>query len=63
MALDIKTELQEFFSHGPFCVATDGSNEQCDKQYPVVITTVGDRGMETSLLSVPVLGLRSPSTG
>ena len=50
MALDIKTELREKFSNGPFCVATDGSNEQCDKQYPVVITTVGERNGDKSAI-------------
>ena len=63
MAAETKDQLRQKISSGPFCVATDGSNDQRQKQYPVVITTVGDSGVEQSLLSVPVLDLQTPSTG
>lgn len=42
MSLDIKSTLKARIATGPFCVSTDGSNVQRDKQYPVVITTVGE---------------------
>ncbi|KAK7094014.1 hypothetical protein V1264_007690 [Littorina saxatilis] len=63
MSLDIKSTLKARIATGPFCVSTDGSNEQRDKQYPVVITTVGEFGVCTDLLSVPTMGVQSPSTG
>ena len=63
MAEDIKVSVKDRMLTGPFCVATDGSNEQREKQYPVVITTIGESGISTDLLSVPTLDLQSASTG
>ena len=54
-------KMAELIGHSPYCISTDGSNDQRDKQYPVVLTFVGDSGVETRLFSVPFL--KESSTG
>lgn len=63
MAADMKSDLRQRIRSGPFTIQTDGSNEQRDKMYPVVITTATPTGVSTELLSVPTLNLQEPSTG
>ena len=50
-----RSELVERMKNSPFSIATDGSNDQREKQFPVVVTTFGPDGIIVGLLSVPVL--------
>ena len=34
--------LEELLKIQPYSLSTDGSNDQRDKQFPVVITTIGE---------------------
>ena len=63
LAKDAKKELVVQMKEGPFSLATDGNNDQKEKQFPVVITTASlDDGVSCRLLSVPVL-TGKPATG
>jgi hypothetical protein len=56
LAKDGKLEITDKIATAPFCLATDGSNDLRNKQFPVVINyTDLDVGVCCRLLSVPVL--------
>ena len=57
MAATIKEDIVDEMKRGPFSLATDGSNDAKDKQFPIVVTTVSEFGLRTRLLSVPVLSV------
>ena len=41
---------------GPFSIATDGSNDTKDKQFPLVVSTLcPQEGVKTRVMSVPIL--------
>ena len=61
MAKSASDGLAAKMRQGPFTISTDGSNDQKDKQYPIVVSVPGDKGVETGLLSVQVTNL--PGTG
>ncbi|XP_064648741.1 uncharacterized protein LOC135500955 [Lineus longissimus] len=63
MAAEIKDEMKEKMKTGAFSIATDGSNDQKEKQFPVVVSSSSiEDGVTVQLLSVPVLeGV--PATG
>ena len=63
LANDGKIKITESIATAPFCIATDGSNDQRNKQFPVVINYADlDVGVCCRLLSVPVL-TNKPATG
>ena len=47
--------IEELLETQPYSLSTDGSNDQRDKQFPVVITAVGESGVRQHLLTVPIL--------
>ena len=47
--------IEELLETQPYSLSTDGSNDQRDKQFPVVITNVGESGVRQHLLTVPIL--------
>ena len=55
MAKCIQKDLIEDMINGPFSIATDGSNDARDKQFPIVVTTSNASGLSVQLLSIPVL--------
>ena len=56
MAEKEKDDIKEQLQQSPFCVSTDGSNDKGGiKQFPVVISSVGEEGIVTRLLSVSTL--------
>ena len=61
MAKSASDGLAAKMRQGPFTISTDGSSDQKDKQYPIVVSVPGDKGVETGLLSVQVTNL--PGTG
>jgi hypothetical protein len=63
LASDIKNDMREQMQTGPISIATDGSNDQKEKQFPIVVSASSlDRGVESKLLSVPILSGK-PATG
>ncbi|XP_064612974.1 uncharacterized protein LOC135476774 [Liolophura sinensis] len=54
-----KTDIVGRMRSGPFSLATDGSNDQQDKQFPMVVTTCSEQGIHTDLLGVPLLNKMS----
>lgn len=61
LAEHVRDDLVGKMKKNPFSIATDGSNDQRNKQYPIVVTNVGSHGVETSLLCVSIL--KDDSTG
>lgn len=57
MAKTIKEEIVIEMKNGPFSIATDGSNDSKEKQFPLVVSTICPDGVRISLLSVPVLSV------
>ena len=63
LAATTKKTLSERMASGPFTISTDGSNDETDKQFPLVVRTVNHQTMtvNSELLSVPICD--GPATG
>ena len=57
LAEDVEDDIVVKMKSGPYCLSTDGSNDQRNKQFPVVISLPNSdgHGVHQSLLSVPIL--------
>lgn len=54
MSRDVVQDIEEEMRTGPFCFATDGSNDARDKQFPVVFTS-SSMGVKVRLLRMTTL--------
>jgi hypothetical protein len=64
LARDEKCKTVVHMIDGPFSLATDGSNDQRNKQFPVVVNTSNlTDGVKAKLLSVPVIPAKTGATG
>ena len=55
LATDVKHSIESAMKSGLYCISTDGSNDQRDKQFPLVVSTIEENGIEMRLLCLPVL--------
>lgn len=55
MATHSEDKLVSKMRSGPYSFSTDGSNDQKNKQFPIVVTYPSEHGVSQELLSVPVL--------